>query len=169
MKFTILLTVFLFTACTASQSSYTKVYFSEPGADVEDTIVNYIRTAHNQVLVQAYGFTSDAIFEVLDSLHQNGVEVSVLLDKSNETSARSKLKSLKKEKITTMIDDKPAIAHSKIIIIDGAIVITGSYNWTEHSKKNVENIVVISDPDIAEKYIDEWNGREEVSRLPKRR
>jgi phospholipase D len=169
MKFYILLSAFIFSACTATQNSYTKVYFSEPGADVEDTIVNYIRTAQHQVLVQAYGFTSEAIFEVLDSLHESGVDVSVILDKSNETSAHSKLKSLKSEKIMTMIDDKPAIAHCKIIIIDGAIVITGSYNWTEHSKKNVENIVVIADPDIAQKYIDEWNGREGVSRKPKRR
>ena len=167
MKFYLLLLAFILSACTATQN--TQVYFSEPGADVEDIIVNYIRTAHHQVLIQAYGFTSDAIFEVLDSLHQNGVEVSIILDRSNESSAHSKLKSLKKEKIFTMIDDKAAIAHSKIIIIDESLVITGSYNWTEHSKKNVENIVVISDPEIAGQYIDEWNGREEVSRKPRRR
>ena len=172
MRKSLTLLLLSFLGCTQVQQTSVRAYFQEPGAEageVEQIVVDNIHKAKHQILIQAYGFTSDAIFDALDSMHSLGVDVEVLLDKSNEISANSKLKSLKKAKIVTMIDADPSIAHSKVIIIDTLVTITGSYNWTEHSKKNVENIVVINDPEIALQYVDNWNERYDNSRRAKRR
>jgi len=47
--------------------------------------------------------------------------------------------------------------HHKVFIIDNRTVITGSMNPTgAGDRKNDENILVIHDEDIAEKYIEEF-------------
>ena len=57
-----------------------------------------------------------------------------------------------------MIDAKHAIAHNKIMIIDEAVVITGSFNFTKAAEeKNAENLLVINDPVLAKKYVENWS------------
>ena len=42
--------------------------------------------------------------------------------------------------------------HHKFAIIDKSISITGSYNWSVNASRNKENIVIIEDTEIAEKF-----------------
>jgi phosphatidylserine/phosphatidylglycerophosphate/cardiolipin synthase-like enzyme len=57
--------------------------------------------------------------------------------------------------IPTYIDDKHAIAHNKIIIIDQSSIITGSFNFTKAAEeKNAENLLVIRGDDaLVKKYL----------------
>ena len=49
-----------------------------------------------------------------------------------------------------MIDANHAIAHNKVIVIDGEIVLTGSFNFTKAAQeKNAENLLIIRDPALA--------------------
>ena len=41
------------------------------------------------------------------------------------------------------MDTQHAIAHSKVMIIDGETVITGSFNFTKAAEKNPENLFII--------------------------
>ena len=55
--------------------------------------------------------------------------------------------------IPVWIDTRPAIAHNKILIIDGTEVITGSFNFTDSAQnRNAENLVFISDDKVAQEY-----------------
>lgn len=48
--------------------------------------------------------------------------------------------------------------HHKFIVIDRRIVVTGSFNFTvEADEKNDENVIIITDPAIADRYIQELN------------
>ncbi len=59
--------------------------------------------------------------------------------------------------IPTFIDDKHAIAHNKVMIIDKAKVITGSFNFTKAAEeKNAENVLIIKDKALAKVYIENW-------------
>ena len=52
---------------------------------------------------------------------------------------------------------QPAIAHNKIIVIDGAVVVTGSFNFTRAAESNnAENLLVIHDAHLAERYLANW-------------
>jgi phosphatidylserine/phosphatidylglycerophosphate/cardiolipin synthase-like enzyme len=43
------------------------------------------------------------------------------------------------------------------MILDSAIVITGSFNFTKAAEeKNAENLLVINDPVLAQKYLQNW-------------
>ena len=53
---------------------------------------------------------------------------------------------------------------NKDIIIDGETVITGSFNFTKQAEeKNAENLLVIRDKALAEKYVENWKAHAEHS------
>jgi phosphatidylserine/phosphatidylglycerophosphate/cardiolipin synthase-like enzyme len=55
--------------------------------------------------------------------------------------------------ITIKIDSRYAIAHNKVMVIDGETVITGSFNFIKTAgEKNAENLPVIHDRKLAELY-----------------
>jgi phosphatidylserine/phosphatidylglycerophosphate/cardiolipin synthase-like enzyme len=48
--------------------------------------------------------------------------------------------------------------HHKFCVVDGKIVISGSYNWTYYAEtRNIENILVTDDSSAAVKYTNEFN------------
>jgi phosphatidylserine/phosphatidylglycerophosphate/cardiolipin synthase-like enzyme len=52
----------------------------------------------------------------------------------------------------------------KVMILDGEIVITGSYNWTlAPENKNGENLLVIRDPRLAGVYAENWRSHADHS------
>src|SRR6185436_12613728 len=47
--------------------------------------------------------------------------------------------------------------HNKVIIVDGQIVVTGSYNFTKAAEEsNDENVLIIHNSEIAAAYMNEW-------------
>ena len=57
--------------------------------------------------------------------------------------------------IPVRIDVKRAIAHNKVMVIDGKMVITGSFNFTKSAEENnAENLLV-----IRKKQKHKWKGR----------
>ena len=43
------------------------------------------------------------------------------------------------------------------MVIDGAIVINGSFNFTKSAEeKNAENLLVLRDPALAARYVKNW-------------
>jgi phosphatidylserine/phosphatidylglycerophosphate/cardiolipin synthase-like enzyme len=50
-----------------------------------------------------------------------------------------------------------AIAHNKVMVIDGLVVITGSFNFTTAAERqNAENLLIIRDPAVAGRYAENW-------------
>src|ERR1035437_2681871 len=140
-----------------------QVFFS-PGGGATDAVVNALDQATNNVLVQAYSFTSAPIAKALVDAQRRGVKVQVILDHSQQTEKYSEADFLKNSGIPTLIDAQHAIAHNKIIIIDDAIVLTGSFNFTKAAEEhNAENLLVINDPILAQKYIENWHAHEKHS------
>lgn len=133
-----------------------RVYFT-PGDSAEMAIVDQLVKAKESILVQAYSFTNPAIASALADARSRGVSVVILLDKSHRTQKYSAADYTVNAGINTFIDDRHAIAHNKIMIIDGHVVITGSYNFTRAAEKsNAENLVIIESGSVAEKYLSNW-------------
>ncbi|HOC45163.1 MAG: phospholipase D family protein [Syntrophorhabdaceae bacterium] len=110
-----------------------------------------------RILVQAYSFTSAQIGKALIDAHKRGVKVEAILDKSQRTAKYSWATFLANMRIPTYIDSRHAIAHNKVIIIDGATTITGSFNFTKAAQdKNAENLLVIHSKEIARAYRENW-------------
>jgi phosphatidylserine/phosphatidylglycerophosphate/cardiolipin synthase-like enzyme len=66
--------------------------------------------------------------------------------------------------IPTYIDDKHAIAHNKVMIIDRGVVITGSFNFTKAAEeKNAENLLILKNKELAKVYMGNWYKHREHS------
>ena len=60
--------------------------------------------------------------------------------------------------IPCFIDAQHAIAHNKVMVIDGLTVITGSFNFTKAAEdNNAENLLVVQDAEMAAKYAQNWS------------
>lgn len=120
-------------------------------------IVSAVASAHRSILVQAYGFTSAPIAKALADAHARGVDVHVILDKSNIKDGYSSATFLQHVGIIALIDSNHSIAHNKVMVIDAREVITGSFNFTKAAEeKNAENVVFIEDPAAATAYAQNW-------------
>lgn len=134
-----------------------------PGGQCTQDIVNAINSAKKQVLVQAYQLTSAPIAGALAQAHGRGVDVKVILDKSQKEGKRGRYSAavfLTNQGIPTWIDYKPAIAHNKVMIIDNDIVITGSFNFSKAAQyRNAENLLILKDANLARAYAENWHLR----------
>ena len=64
------------------------------------------------------------------------------------------------EGVETYVDSMHAIAHNKIMIIDGTTVLTGSFNFTKAAnQKNAEDLLVIRDDKVAAKCEANWQAQ----------
>ena len=133
-----------------------QVYFSPRGGCTE-AIVREIGKAKTEILVQAYSFTSAPIAKALVDAHKRGVNVAVVLDKSQRTAKYSSADFTAHASIPTFIDAAHAIAHNKVMVIDKETVITGSFNFTKAAEeKNAENVLIIRAKDLAQEYSENW-------------
>jgi phosphatidylserine/phosphatidylglycerophosphate/cardiolipin synthase-like enzyme len=162
MKLVRMLTILLFILLQSSISnaeqfsSYgtTDLYFS-PDGGATAAIVREINHANNEILVQAYSFTSTLIAKALVGAKKRGVKIIVVLDKSQRSAKYSSADFLANSGITTYIDARHAIAHNKIMILDRSTLITGSFNFTVAAEeKNAENLLIIKgNKPLIERYI----------------
>jgi phosphatidylserine/phosphatidylglycerophosphate/cardiolipin synthase-like enzyme len=147
------LILFLWSSLALAQAGSIRVYFS-PNGGCTDAILKQINQAKQEILIQAYSFTSKPIARALIAAQKRGVRITAVLDKSNQTQKYSAATFLKNVGIPVYIDDKHAIAHNKIMIIDNHAIITGSFNFTMAAEtRNAENLLIVEDmPDLILAY-----------------
>jgi len=140
--------------------------FSPPltgGCDPLATVVQAIDGARKTVLVQMYALTSREIVSALVNARRRGIDVRVIVDRSQLKEDRSDAYTvgrLAAGGVPVLVDTVSGLMHNKVMIIDGGTVATGSFNYTwsaEH--KNAENLVLIHDPALAAAYTQNWNAR----------
>lgn len=132
-----------------------EVAFS-PG-DAEQLVLRTLASAKASIRLAAYSFTSPAVAKALVDAHRRGVDVRVILDRSNETGRYSGLTYLRNAGIPVTLITRYAIMHNKFAVIDGAVVQTGSFNYTSAAAtRNAENVVVLRDPKAAAAFSAEW-------------
>jgi phosphatidylserine/phosphatidylglycerophosphate/cardiolipin synthase-like enzyme len=135
-----------------------EAYFSPRGGATE-AVVREIDTAKKEILVQAYSFTSAPIAKALMAAHRRGVRVEAVLDKSQRKERYTSATFLLNAGIPVYIDAAHAIAHNKVMVIDGQTLITGSFNFTKAAEeKNAENLLIMKgNKTLVEMYIKNFN------------
>lgn len=136
-----------------------------PGENCEAQIAAAIDDARRDVHMQAYGLTSTAILQALRRAIERGVKVEAILDASNEGKRYGAARYLMLAGAGVWIDDTVAIAHNKVIVIDGEMVIGGSFNFTKAAQtRNAENVTFIESRAVADLYLANWRARLAASR-----
>lgn len=146
------------------QQASVSVCFRPGPESCVDRIAAAIGSAKRSVLIQAYGFSSTPIAKALLEAKKRGVAVRAVLDESNRTAKYSAATFLANAGIPVRIDEKVAIAHNKVIVVDDELVIGGSYNFTKSAEeRNAENVSFTKSPCVARLYTENFERRWDLS------
>jgi outer membrane murein-binding lipoprotein Lpp len=135
-------------ALSVSEPSILAVRFSPRGGCAAQ--VNYwLGRANHTVHVLIYSFTLDSIGDAVLATYRRGIDVKIVFEKS-QVSQYSELFRLAAAGVPVRNDTNPDFMHEKVAIIDGYIVLVGSFNWSAAGENdNNEVLLVIRSADLA--------------------
>ena len=142
---------------TLPPSGTTDVGFS-PGNGALNVVLRVIGSAKREIRMATYSFTSKEIAQALVDAAKRGVDVRVVVDKSQLGERYTTATFLANQRVPVRVDSRHAIAHSKYLVADGMHVETGSFNYTDSAvKRNSENAIALwNNPAMAKRYLANW-------------
>merc|ERR1719499_1110665 len=85
--------------------------------------------------------------------HTDGVRVRVITDNDTKLNKGSDVFKFVYNGIPVREDKEDGHMHNKFAIIDGKLLINGSFNWTyQATKKNFENVVVTNNKSLVAQF-----------------
>lgn len=115
-----------------------------------------LEKAENTIYFMAFSLTHEGIANILLLRNLDGVTIKGVME-ARQITQYSKFWNLKYQNVDVVKDGNPQNMHHKVFVIDGETVITGSFNPTEGGdQRNDENILIIKNKDIAQKFIEEY-------------
>jgi phosphatidylserine/phosphatidylglycerophosphate/cardiolipin synthase-like enzyme len=149
---------------TATVPGATVAVCFAPEEDCAAFAVGAIDRARRQILVSAYNLTTGSgIVEALVHARQRGVDVRLIADKRTPCERNPGIDALAQAGTPIWIDRAVPIAHAKTMVIDGALTLMGSYNWTRNAARNSEDLNLVSSRALATTYAEQWRNRLAVS------
>lgn len=139
-----------------------QVGFSPEGS-ARVLVLKTIGSAQESIQMLAYAFQAEDIAQALVDAAKRGVRVQVVIDKRRNLGAASRktMDLVVRNGVALRTNDRFHLHHDKIIIVDGATVETGSFNFAPSAEMtNSENVVVIQGmPEVSRQYIEHWQSR----------
>lgn len=122
-------------------------------------VIDTINQANKSVYFMTFSFTNKEIGDAVMAKFNQGLEVQGVFEKSQGTSEYSDYWIMKSSGLDVKYDHNPRNMHHKVFIIDKSVVVTGSFNPTKNGdENNDENVLIIHDPAVAEKFYSEYVG-----------
>lgn len=138
-----------------------RVYFS-PEHRPERRIEEVLDSAENSLALEIYAFTSPRLARALADAYRRIGDVRVLMDSGQYHAWKAQRKVfqfLRENGVPVVLDLEASLNHNKLLIEKGRRIVTGSYNWTKAARTQVENIIVIANPVIADFCWDHFERR----------
>ena len=142
---------------------YVENYFC-PEDHCSEHIIHELNKANKSIYFMTFSFTHEEIADALLFKDKN-FDIKGIFEKRN-AGTNSQFERLKGFGLDIRKDGNSYNMHHKVLIIDNETVITGSFNPSINAdKKNDENILIIHNKEIANKFLEEfdyvWNEAEE--------
>lgn len=142
-----------------------EVYFS-PEDDIEARIIKILNTARKNIKFVAFSFTDNELGNALIYARKRGVDIMGVIESKSTRNRGSEYRRFIKNGIRVLKDGNPYNMHSKYIIVDDSVVITGSYNFSRNAQEfNDENVVIIFSKSIADRFSKNFNRIYEEARM----
>lgn len=127
--------------------------FSPKDKIITNNIIPLIESSKNYIYIPAFIITHDALTNSLIRAKHRGVDVKIILDATNTSGSRNKLKVLRMSGIPVKVENYAGKVHSKSIIVDDKYIIAGSMNFSNSGEnKNDENVLIVEDERLARHY-----------------
>ena len=135
----------------------TRVIFSPKGGTSKE-LARLIKAAKKEIVVAAYAFSSKYLGQALSAALKRGIKIRVLLDGDNARKSYSIDEWLVGEGIDVrFIEIKRGSLHHKFMLIDGKVLISGSYNYTNESEfRNYEATIFTNHKGLIQSFVAEF-------------
>lgn len=117
-----------------------------PIDDVHGALVDVLSSATRSVVLSMYGFDDDELAEIMAAQLTNpGIYCQISLDRSqaggvHERALLAKYQAaFESNSVAIGSSEKGAIAHRKMLIVDGVWTLTGSTNWSDSGETKQDN------------------------------
>jgi phosphatidylserine/phosphatidylglycerophosphate/cardiolipin synthase-like enzyme len=134
--------LFLFAGITSAQC-VVQTYFS-PYDNIEGIVINRLSGAQHSVHCSLYGITNVKITNTLKTLLDQSVEVKLCLDKTQSAGKHDTHQQLADDGAEVVIKKSGVLEHNKFCVIDNAMVMMGSWNYSNSAQKQDNSMVVLS-------------------------
>ncbi|TNE44072.1 MAG: endonuclease [Deltaproteobacteria bacterium] len=128
-----------------------------PSDDSLDRLLAVLRKAKKSLDICVFTITDNRISRVILDKHNAGVKVRILSDDDKALDRGSDVIELAREGVPVRFDDSPDHMHHKFAILDGQLLLNGSFNWTRSaSTRNQENLMILEQPGMVRAFQDEF-------------
>jgi len=132
-----------------------------PEDDCEGKVLELLKSARKRIYFMTFSFTSDVLGEEIIRNFYYNVDIKGVFEKTQAGSEYSEYGKMKDLGMNVKKDNNKGMMHHKVFIVDDSVVF-GSYNPSKSgNEKNDENILIIHDRGVAEKFVEEfekvWN------------
>ncbi|MBI3269678.1 MAG: phospholipase D family protein [Planctomycetes bacterium] len=140
------------------------VYFS-PNGGIQDRLLKEFNLCKESVEICVFDISSGPLGQAIIEARKRGRAIRVITDAREAKGKQSEVDALKKAGIlVTTVGGWGSLMHNKFALFDHALVVTGSYNWSNGAEeRNRENALFIKDSEVAGKYREEferlWEGK----------
>jgi phosphatidylserine/phosphatidylglycerophosphate/cardiolipin synthase-like enzyme len=132
---------------------YSRTFYFSPDDDVQDAFLAFVNSAKTSIRLADFSFNLPALVDILIAKHQAGVDVQLVLDRSQSAGPTEvpQIERLRAAGVPLVIgtSDQHRIMHDKFLIVDGEAVLYGSYNFTVAAQKESNFIVTENNTDLA--------------------
>ena len=146
------------------QGSQVDVLFS-PDDFVVSRLSQLLGGAQQSIYFLAYSFGSNDLGNIIREKAAQGIVVGGVLEfdqvdpnlANPNPNQLEELNLFRQAGLDVRLDGGPELMNHKIIIIDGRIVVMGSYDFTNRAEnENDENVLIIYDEKVAQKFMEEF-------------
>ena len=129
---------------------------------IDTRLVSLIDGAGRTVDIAAYDFDLMNVAEAMARAAGRGVRVRMVTDSDTVANVKDEhvqaaLKTVRGAKVTIVEDNRRAIMHHKFAVVDEAIVLTGSWNFTDGDTYRLNNnAVIVRNAQLAENFTHEF-------------
>ena len=128
--------------------------------EVASRLVPLIESAQDNIRFMAFSFTHDEMGAAVLARAQAGVSVKGIFETRGSETKYSEMPTLYCAGVPVRQDGNPRTFHHKVFIIDDRIVVTGSFNFSNNANdSNDENVVIVTNVDLAALYLREFERR----------
>jgi phosphatidylserine/phosphatidylglycerophosphate/cardiolipin synthase-like enzyme len=123
-------------------------------------LIPLVESAKSSIRFMAFSFTHDDLGAAVLARASAGVDVRGIFETRGSETEYSELSALYCAGVPVRQDGNPGTFHHKVFIIDDQIVVTGSLNFSENADdSNDENVVIVTNGDVAAQYLEEFERR----------
>lgn len=128
-----------------------------PSDENEYKILHYVQQAKVYINLCVFALSNDLLVDALVQKHKSGVQVRVISDDEQAERSGADMERIREAGIQGKLDQSKANMHHKFCVVDGTVLIMGSFNWTRQAvEKNQENLIITDDTVLIQAYNGEF-------------